>query len=159
MRPAHLLLLTGLAGLAGCGPAGEERTDRSAESLRPRDAPAATRGRVIDTADMLTDAEEQSVAGRLARLEARSGRKVTLVTIRPTDGDSMERIGWAVGGASGAGPLLMLVDADRRAIRIEGDLAPERKAAVAGAMQPGLRGEDLPSAVEAAAKVLEAAGA
>lgn len=141
MRP--VLLASLLALPAGCGqaPTGESvrEVDLTAPAETARMIKIQTKGRVIDTADVLSVAEEQGIAERLALLQRNAGRSVVVVTVSPEGNDSMERIGWAVGGATGKDrPLLMLVDPERKQVRIEGDLPATQRAAVAAPMQPEL---------------------
>jgi uncharacterized membrane protein YgcG len=135
------------AGLLACGkgPAGEtlREADSTGAQAAARVVKVQAKGRVIDTADVLSPDEEKAIAARLA-----SGRLIFVVTIVPSGGDSMERIGWAVSNSAAATkPLLLLIDPKQSSVRIEGELAPEAKAAVASAMQPGLRAGKVAEAV------------
>ncbi|GLR47409.1 TPM domain-containing protein [Sphingomonas astaxanthinifaciens] len=134
-----LVLVALAAGLLACGkgPAGEtlREADPTGAQAAPRVVKVQAKGRVIDTAQVLSPAEEQAIAARIA-----GGRSIFVVTLVPAGGDSMERIGWAVSNSSAANrPLLLLVDPRQAAVRIEGELAPEKKAAVASAMQADLK--------------------
>ena len=113
---------------------------------------AANTGRVIDTAGVLSDLEKAAISKRLAALRETRGLAVVVVTLVPSDGDSMERIGWAVGGQRGAEAnqrraLLMLIDPKLATVRIEGALTPEQRATIAGAMQSELREGRVGSAI------------
>jgi hypothetical protein len=70
-----------------------------------------------------------------------------IVLLKPQPGDSLERIGWAAGGGQQGVPLLVLVDPEGAQVRIEGDLSPERRAAVASAMRERLRAGEVAAAV------------
>jgi len=141
-----------MAALTGCGqrpPGGDVRDADVTVSGEPlRVLKMQTRGRVIDTADVLSPTEEKAIVSRLAALRATKGREVVVVTLVPQGGDSMERIGWAVSGkTAGNRPILLLIDPKQASSRIEGDLTPEQRAAIAGAMQADLREERFGAAV------------
>ena len=113
---------------------------------------ATIKGRVIDTAGVLSDLEKTAISKRLAALRETRGLAVVVVTLVPSDGDSMERIGWAVGGqkgakANGQRALLLLVDPKLATVRLEGALTPEQRATIAGGMQSELREGRVGSAI------------
>jgi len=117
--------------------------DRTVADPAFRMVKASSRGRVIDTAQVLSDLEEKAIVDRLAALRETRGLSVVVVTLEPSSGDSMERIGWAVGGQNPAKgntrALILLVDPKLSTVRIEGALSPEQRADIAGAMQGDLR--------------------
>lgn len=156
LRPAFSALLLSL-GLIGCGqaPRGGEaihETDRTVNGPAFRMVKVQTRGRVIDTAGALSDLEKKAIGDRLDALRSTRGLAVVVVTVTPSAGDSMERIGWAVDGqgrSKGAGKraMLLLIDPKLATVRIEGALSPEQRATIAGAMQPELREGRIGSAI------------
>ncbi|WP_344695128.1 TPM domain-containing protein [Sphingomonas rosea] len=126
--------------LAACGQSPPPGGDPAAAGQPARVADGALRGRVIDTADVLTPIEEKAIAGRLAALAANQKKAVVIVTVVPKNGDSMERVGWAVGGkTANPGTLLMLIDPQASSVRLEGELSPADRALVAAAILPDLR--------------------
>lgn len=147
--PQHPLAALLALGLIACGqaPGGGatvRETDQTVGDPAIRVVKVENRGRIIDTAGVLSDLEEGAIAKRLASLRETRGLAVVLVTLVPSEGDSMERIGWAVGGHERAKAgdnrvLLLLVDPKLATVRIEGALSPEQRARVVGAMQSELR--------------------
>ena len=117
--------------VAGCG--GEH--DGSAGSAEPQPAArAAQSGRIVDLAGALPPQEKAALASRLA-----DSRLVTVVIVETGKAQSLEQIGWAVGGSGGdRRSTLVLIDPETRQVRLEGELAPEEKAAVASAMRDDL---------------------
>lgn len=113
--------------VTGCGGEQEGAADRAG---RQAAAPASAGGRVIDLAAVLTPAEQTALVQRLAK----SG-DVTVVIVKTGPAQSLEQIGWAVGRP---GSLLLLLDPESRKVRVEGELSPEAKAAVASAMSADL---------------------
>jgi uncharacterized membrane protein YgcG len=139
--------------LAGCEVARAPANEQSAGARAQGQG-----GRIVDLADALSAAEEQALDRRLAGREKADGSRVMVVVIEPGKQQSLEQVGWAVGGGSAAKrPLLMLVDPASRRVRIEGDLGPERRAEVASAMQPGLAGGRVAEAIERGLSRLEVA--
>jgi hypothetical protein len=141
------VILFPLLLLGGCH--AEQREGRGTDEANAVAAASADKnGRVIDLADVLTPAEEQSLAARCARLSADSGRTLTVILIQP-EGQSLEQVGWAVGSGSGANrPIMILADPMTRQVRIEGELPAEAKARIAAAMQEGLKAGRAGLAVE-----------
>jgi uncharacterized protein len=140
--------LAALAALAGC----EERPAARQAGAAVSGVDPAVRGRVIDIADVLAPGQERALAAELAASEAEGGPKVVVVTVTPTAGDSLEHLGWAVGGRGPqAGKILLLVDPAARQVRLEGDLGADRKAELARAMAPALQRGDFASALSAGA--------
>ncbi|WP_426267905.1 TPM domain-containing protein [Sphingomonas sp. LHG3443-2] len=146
-----------LLSLVACGqaPAGGDtihERDRTDADPSFRIARTENRGRVIDTAGVLSALEEKTIAARLAALRETRGLTVVVVTLVPSDGDSMERIGWAVSGqrdakAAAKRASLLLIDPKLATVRIEGALPPEQRAAIVGAMQSELREGRVGSAI------------
>ena len=142
--------------LVGCDPAPTAETGSEAGPVAAQRAAHDQGGRIIDLADALAPADEASLSTRLREEQQADGRAVTVALVRPNSGDSLERVGWAVGGSRGpARPLLLLVDPASAQVRIEGDLQPEARAAVASAMQPDLRAGRVAAAVNAGLDRLE----
>lgn len=144
--------LVATLALAGCrAEQGEESGIRAAD-----ERPAGQGGRVVDLAGTLKPAEKASLADRLASLQRADGRRVMVVVIDPGRAQSLEQVGWAVGGGQGAArPLLLLVDPASRRVRIEGDLQPPAKAAIAAAMQPDLAAGHVAAAIDRGLSMLE----
>ena len=116
---------------------------------------AKVRG-VVDSAEALSADEERVIGDRLARGQEADGRSVIIVTVRQGKDESLERVGWAANAGRPGGPFLLLVDPNTRQVRVEGDLAPEGRAAVAAAMQADLRSGRVASAVGQGLDRLEA---
>jgi len=154
MLRTAVLALAGLTGACGQGEALRE-ADSTSSADTPQLVEVRTKGRVIDLAEAFTPEAERQMAAELTAAEQRTGRRVMLVTVSPTAGDSMERIGWAVRGAEKQSPVLLLIDPSTKAVRIEGELAPERKAAVAGAIRRGFSTGNLPTVLPQALSMLE----
>lgn len=150
MLRALPVLIAGI--LAACGQAPVPGDIRDADRLSAdpsiRVVEMKTRGRVIDSAGVLSNLEEKAIANRIESLRATKGLAVVVVTLVPQGGDSMERVGWAVGGGQdGKRPLLLLVDPKQASVRVEGKLSPEQRAAIAGSMQSELRDGRIGSAI------------
>jgi uncharacterized protein len=121
--PAALLAL-GLA-LAVCGsapapaPAVAYQAPRNAANL-----PALT-GRVVDSAGLLTPAEEASFTAELAALEQRTSDQLVVVTTRTFGGRSINQYGLALGNSWHIGQrgkdngVLLIVAPNQRQVRIE----------------------------------------
>jgi uncharacterized membrane protein YgcG len=138
--------------LAGC------KAERGADN-GPRaddERPAGQGGRIVDLAGTLKPAEEAALARRLAAQQQADGRPVMVVVIDPGREQSLEQVGWAIGGGQGAArPLLLLVDPASGRVRIEGDLQPPAKAAVAASMQPDLAAGRVAAAIDRGLLMLE----
>lgn len=131
--------------LAACE--GEQPEAAPAEKVAE---PAADQGgRLLDLAEALDPDEETALARRLARQQQADGRPVMVVVIETGETQSLEQLGWAVGGGgSGIRPHLLLVDPAARRVRIEGDLRPEARAQVAAAMQSELTSGRVAAAID-----------
>jgi uncharacterized membrane protein YgcG len=147
---AAALMLAGAAGPAACSD--EQALPAGNDAIR---APASQGGRVLDLAGVLVPAERDALADRLGREQRADGRSVVVVIVRPADGTSLEQLGWAVAGRGAVVPYLLLIDPTRGQVRIEGDLAPEGKAVVVRAMQPGMQAKRYAVAVNAGLTALE----
>ena len=86
--------------------------------------PALT-GRVVDEAGILDATTEQSLADKLAGVEAANGAQIVVVTLKSLQGTSLEDYGYQLGRAWGIGQkdknngvLLIVVPQDRK-VRIE----------------------------------------
>jgi uncharacterized membrane protein YgcG len=114
-------------------------TEPAARGASDEVHPADQGGRIVDLAGALSEQEERELARRLASGHQADGRPVMVVVIEASKEQSLEQVGWAVGGRAGATrPFLVLVDPATRRVRFEGDLHPEQKAAVAAAMTEDL---------------------
>lgn len=120
-------------------------------------AAAHQRGRVIDLADALGPAEEEALTRRLAGTQQAGRRTVMVILIEPNGGQSLEQVGWAVGGNNGgsSSAVMILANPKTRQVRVEGDLKPEARAMVAAAMQEGLTAGRIAQAVESGLVRLE----
>ncbi len=130
--------------LAGCE---VERTpaDKQSVGVRPHDQG----GRILDLAGVLEPADKLALGRRLAFEQQADGRAVMVIIMEAGKEQSLEQVGWAVSGASGAtGPFLMLIDPTSRQVRLEGSLRPEQKAAVAAAMRDDLAAGRLRAAID-----------
>jgi uncharacterized membrane protein YgcG len=129
--------------LTGCEDGGEALGNR-VENERLLDQG----GRVADLADALTPPEELALARRLAYQQQADGRSVMVVILEAGRGQSLEQIGWAVGAGAPPSSFLLLVDPAQRRVRVEGDLQPDGRAQVAGAMQAELAAGRVAAAVD-----------
>jgi uncharacterized protein len=73
-----------LGAAAGCGKA-HDNAARPNPSWCQRDYPALT-GRVVDKANLLTDAEEQAMTAQLAAIEAKTAHQIVVATVPTTGG-------------------------------------------------------------------------
>jgi uncharacterized protein len=86
--------------------------------------PALT-GRVVDTADILTDATEQLLSQMLAAHEDSTTNQVAVLTIPSLDGEAIEPLAnrvfntWRLGQAGSNNGVLLLIARDDRELRIE----------------------------------------
>ena len=82
-------------------------------------------GRVVDNADMLSPTVEAELTGKLAALEAGTGRQLVVATIGDLDGYEIEDYGYQLGRAWGIGSkeddngALFIVAPNQRKVRIE----------------------------------------
>lgn len=85
--------------------------------------PALT-GRVVDTADLLSPAQEAQLTGRLADLERRTTDQLVIVTLPSLGGRSIEDYGLALGNHWGIGQrgkdngVLLILAMEDRKVRI-----------------------------------------
>jgi uncharacterized membrane protein YgcG len=106
-------------------------------------------GRIVDLAGVLAPAEKLALGRRLALQQQADGRAVMVIILEAGKRQSLEQVGWAVGGAGGAtGPFLILIDPATRQVRLEGSLGLEQKAAVAAAMRDNLAAGRLAAAID-----------
>lgn len=149
MRAAALVLPLLLGGCED-----EPAANQTGVSVAP--ANAANKGRVIDLAEALSATERSALANRLVTLERNGRAPVTVVVMEAGADQSLEQIGWAVGGGrSDDDRLLMLVDPVAKRVRIEGALAAEQKALAAGAMQADVAAGRIGPALERGIDQLE----
>jgi uncharacterized protein len=86
--------------------------------------PALT-GRVVDGANMLSPTVENNLTGRLAALEAQTGRQLVVVTVPDLQGYPIEDYGyqlgrqWGIGEAKADNGVLFIVAPNERKVRIE----------------------------------------
>jgi uncharacterized protein len=119
--PAALLAL-GLA-LAVCGSATEPAVAYQASGTAAN-LPALT-GRVVDTAGLLTPAEEAGLSAELAALEQRTSDQLVVVTTRTFGGRTIDQYGMALGNSWHIGQrgkdngVLLIVAPTQRQVRIE----------------------------------------
>lgn len=115
------------------------------------------RGKIIDNANLLDAGDRNGLSQELAEINRLGGPEVTVVLVRPTAGESMEQIGWAVAGRPSGKAVVLLADPDSAAVRVEGAIAPDAKARIASAMQQPLRAGQPAEAVRGAIAVLRGA--
>ncbi|HEY2135715.1 MAG TPA: TPM domain-containing protein [Xanthobacteraceae bacterium] len=88
------------------------------------DFPALS-GRVVDEADILPDRMRVDLISKLARLEAKTGDQVVVVTLRSLRGRSIEQYGvalgrrWQIGQKGRDNGVLLIVAPAERKVRIE----------------------------------------
>ena len=86
--------------------------------------PALT-GRVVDGANILSDATRQDLDGKLAALEAKTSRQLVVVTLASLNGYEISDYGYQLGRAWGIGQkklnngVLLIVAPNERKVRIE----------------------------------------
>ncbi|MFD0917264.1 TPM domain-containing protein [Pseudahrensia aquimaris] len=86
--------------------------------------PALT-GRVVDTANLLTPAQESALTAKLSAHETRSGQQVVVATIRSLNGDDIDGYAnklfraWGLGDKERNDGVLFLVAQNDRKMRIE----------------------------------------
>ena len=88
------------------------------------DVPHLT-GRVVDTAELLTPAEEQRIAARLEALERTTGAQVVVLTVPTLDGNPVEDYAlkvaetWKLGRKGVDDGVVFLIAREERALRLE----------------------------------------
>jgi uncharacterized membrane protein YgcG len=107
------------------------------EVASPRQSAVHEGVSVVDEASVLSASEKASLVQRGAAVSRAIDRKLTVVLLRPSEGDSLERVTWAISPAAGAEerPLLLVVDVDTGAVRVDGASSAGRAAAIAGAVR------------------------
>lgn len=86
--------------------------------------PALT-GRVVDDAQLLTPAQEQTLTGKLATLEQQTGDQLVVVTLPSLQDQEIEDFGyqlgrhWGIGQKENDGGALLIVAPNERKVRIE----------------------------------------
>lgn len=144
-----------LAALLATGCAAEAQDSAAAPAL-------ALTGRVIDAAEVLSPQFEQRLTARLAKLEQETQVQLVVATTPDLGGRTIEAYsldlanGWALGDASRADGLLLLVAPTERQVRIEvgrgleATVRDEDAAAIIGqAILPRFRAGDFQGGIEA----------
>lgn len=135
--------------LASCGGERDDASPPVAHADRQPSAISDQGGRVVDLADALSPAERLALGRRLAYEQQADGRPVMVVILQTDKNQSLEQVGWAVSGTGGANrSFIILVDPEQKRVRLEGDLQPESKAAVAAAMRNDLAAGRVAAAIE-----------
>lgn len=135
------LPITALLLGAGCDrqpTMGEARTfDASGNEVPPLPRVPMPEGvAVIDQAGVLSGAEKGRIEQRSAAVSQAIGRKLTVVLLRPSHGDTLERVTWAISPGQGADrPLMLVVDVGSAAIRVDGATDAAAAAAIAAAVR------------------------
>jgi uncharacterized protein len=124
VKTPAILLAIGLA-LAGCGDAtAPSAANQSAAAAPAADLPALT-GRVVDTADLLTPAQEAALTAELAALEGRTSDQLVVVTTPSLGGRTISQYGLALGNSWHIGQrgkdngVLLIVAPTEHQVRIE----------------------------------------
>lgn len=127
--------------LAACGQAGGDgeavrKFDGNGVEVLPRPSNTAQQGAaIIDQANVLSVADKVSLEARSTAVAETVGRKLTVVLLRPADGQSLEQVSWAIAPKAGpGGPLLLVVDVETGAVRVDGAHDPAGAAAIARAI-------------------------
>ena len=95
-----------------------------AEKASGSEWPALT-GRVVDDADLLPAAREQTLAAELAAVEREAGPQFVVVTVPSLGGRSIEDFGtvlgrrWGIGDGRRSDGVLLIVAPNERKVRIE----------------------------------------
>ena len=82
-------------------------------------------GRVVDQANLLSDAQEQELSQRLAALEAASSRQLVVATVASLQDLTIEDYGyrlgrhWGIGQGEASNGVILLVAPNERKVRIE----------------------------------------
>ncbi|MFC7536781.1 TPM domain-containing protein [Sphingomonas sp. GCM10030256] len=158
----RLLLAVTLAATAACdGSAGAGGSRLIAERDTVTDGREkkmiVSPGRIIDQAGALDGVARKALGERLDRLDKQKGVSAAVVLLKPTQGTSLEVVGWAVGGQNPNRQLLIMIEPETRQVRIEaaGQLSPEQSARVAAAMRADLARGHVRSAIENGISALE----
>ena len=116
------LALAALA-LAGCRE-GAEANQAAPVAIAAAELPALT-GRVVDGADLLSPAEEQSLSAKSAALQSEIGPQYVVVTVPSLGGRPIEQYGvqlgrrWGIGDRERNDGLMLIVAPAERMARIE----------------------------------------
>jgi len=126
--------------------------------------PALT-GRVVDNANLLSDAEERELATSLEALEAKSTDQVVVVTLPSLQGYEIEEFGYRLGRHWGIGQkdkdngVLLIVAPNERKVRIEVGRGLEpiltdalTRLIIENAILPQFRRGDFPAGIRAGAQ-------
>jgi len=124
-------------------------------------------GRVVDNANLLSPATEQTLTNELAALEQKSGRQLVVVTLPSLQGLEIEDYGYQLGRAWGIGSkalndgALLIVAPNERAVRIEVGYGLEgvltdalSSAIIQGKILPRFRAGDMEGGVKAGADAI-----
>lgn len=103
------------------------------------------KGKVADLAFVLDEGEEQRLAARVARYNAAGDRQLMLVTVPIDQNGSLELFGWGI--RMPPTMTALMVDPKAKAVRIEGPMPAEAKAAVVRQMEPALKAGRLEEAL------------
>ncbi|UUR09209.1 TPM domain-containing protein [Sphingomonas glaciei] len=148
-----LLALTALA-LAACdkpGSAGEtvREFDGTGAEVTPERRVTVHEGTaVIDQAKVLSAADKASLARRIVEIAEATGRKLTIVLLRPAEGQSMEQVTWAIAPKAGTeGPMMLVVDVGSGSVRVDNLSDPAQSAAIARAISPEVKAGRVASGV------------
>ncbi|ODS01144.1 hypothetical protein AUC68_12260 [Methyloceanibacter methanicus] len=123
------------------------------------DYPALT-GRVVDNADLLSPAEEQTLTETLKQLEDKSSDQLVVVTVPSLQGYTIEDFGYQLGRHWGIGTqeldngVLLIVAPNERKVRIEVGYGLEpiltdalSRVIIDNAILPRFRGGDFPGGI------------
>jgi len=179
MRASAWWPLAAALALAGCGEAAVEAPVANGQAAAARevgavnqaataDFPALT-GRVVDTAEMLSVAEEERLTATLAGLEQRTSDQLVVVTVPSLGERTIEAFAlalgnhWQIGQRGKDNGVLLVVARDQRTVRIEVGYGLERiltdaRAAeiIADTMVPKFREADYAGAIVAGADAIVA---
>ena len=114
-------------------------------------------GKIIDNVGAIKPERLNGISQELAEIDRLGGPQVTVVLVRPTSGESMEQLGWAIAGRPTGKQLVLLTDPETAVVRIEGALDSERKAQIAAVMQQQLTAKQPADAIQAAINILRGA--
>ena len=137
----HLALIAMLVASVAC----QAEPSPVAHNRAVEPAGERLKGRVIDQAEVLTSAEEQSLAMTSEALERVTGDQLVIVTVPSLQADNLEQLAWAVGGAGQAklgNSVLMIVAPKEQRVRIavgkglDGLLTDVRRAEIVRIMAP-----------------------
>lgn len=119
-------------------------------------------GRVVDEADLLSDAEEQQLSAKLAALERGTGHQIVVATVTTLQGKPIEDYSvclanhWGVGRAKEDDGVVLLVAPIERKVRIEVGYGlesaltdAEAKAILDGRVLPEFRAGQMSKGIEA----------